>query len=248
MAVMSSIAELVPDRAFATAIALAHRRFEPILGRIGTFVAPHQTALDVGAWYGPWTHWLSRRARCVTTVEPNPDLAAFIARTSRPNVTVVTKAASDADGFAELWLPPGGRGTEGRASLIPRPDGSSVKIETIRLDTLDLEDVGLVKIDVEGHELSALKGAEGIVNRWRPALIIEVEDNRSPASATVELLQSWNYEGSFLQNGKMRPLAGFDLGAHQRAMARVAQRGYLHAVATGSGRRYVNTILFLPVR
>ncbi len=246
MAVVSLLAEMVPDRVFATAIAVAHRRFEPILRRVGTFVAPHQTALDVGAWYGPWTHWMSRHAGRVVTVEPNPGLAAFVARTCRPNVTVVSKAASDGEGFAELWLPPGGRGTEGRASLTPQDGGRTVKVETIRLDGLDVDNVGLVKIDAEGHELAALRGAEGIIRRWRPNLIIEIEDDRSPASVTLELLRSWNYQGWFLDRGRMRSLTGFDLVAHQREMAPVARRGYLRAVVTGSGRRYTNTILFLP--
>ncbi|WP_242606110.1 FkbM family methyltransferase [Frankia sp. Cppng1_Ct_nod] len=107
--------------------------------------------MDIGAWYGPWTHWLSRRARSVVAVEANPELAAFISRTARLNVRVVAKAASDREGIAELWLPEGGRGTEGRASLSPLGPGHTVKVKTIRLDRLDVDNVGLVKIDVEGH-------------------------------------------------------------------------------------------------
>ncbi|WP_277602668.1 MULTISPECIES: FkbM family methyltransferase [Protofrankia] len=252
---MNVLAELAPDRMFAAAVAVAHRRFEPILRRVGTFVTPRQTALDVGAWYGPWSHWMSRHARRVVTVEPNPELAAFVTRTCRPNVTVVPKAASDVEGFAELWLPPGGRGTEGRACLLPQGCGHAertghtehtVKVETVRLDSLDVDDVGLVKIDVEGHELAVLRGAEGIIRRWRPNLVVEIEDSRSPAAATLELLRSWHYRGWFLDRGRMRPLDDFDLVGHQREMAPLAHHGYLRAVLTGSGHRYVNTILFLP--
>jgi hypothetical protein len=123
MPLVSALAEHVPDRAFATALAFAHLRFEPVLGRVRTLVSPRRAAIDVGAWYGPWTHWLARACRNVVAVEPNPDLAQFLTRTAPSNVRVVAAAASDAAGTAELWLPVGGRGTEGRASLSPQRSG-----------------------------------------------------------------------------------------------------------------------------
>jgi FkbM family methyltransferase len=265
---VSALAERLPERAFASAIAYAHRRFEPVLGQVRTFVSPHQTAIDVGAWYGPWTHWLARVSRDVVTVEANPELAAFVARTAPANVRVVSAAASDSAGSAELWLPPGGRGTEGRASLYPPPlprpgherghdsgrepapgaraPGRVVQVTTIRLDELDVSDVGVIKIDVEGHELAVLRGAEGIIRRWRPTLVVEVEDARSPAAQTLDLLADWGYQGSFYTGRLWHPLAGFDLAAHQNAHARAAARGYLRVVIDGSGDSYVNTLVFRP--
>ena len=52
-------------------------------------------------------------------------------------------------------------------------------METIRLDDLDLDDVGFIKIDVEGHELDLLAGARNFFSINRPACIIECrEKNR----------------------------------------------------------------------
>lgn len=245
MPLVSALAERVPDRAFATALAYAHRRFEPVLGQVRTLVAPRQTAIDVGAWYGPWTHWLARACRRVVTVEANPELAEFLTRMAPPNVYIVPAAASDVAGTAELWLPDGGKGTEGRASLSPQGSrGRLVAVDTIRLDDLDVPDVGLVKIDVEGHELAVLRGAEALVRRWRPTLVVEIEDARAPAAPTLELLAGWGYEGSFFSGGLWHPLAGFDLAAHQRE--RAAAHGYLRIVA-GGGDGYVNTVVFRPL-
>jgi FkbM family methyltransferase len=247
MELKSALAERIPDRVFATTVAYAHRRFEPVLGLVKMFVGPNQTALDVGAWYGPWTHWLARAAKSVVTVEANPELADFVRRTAPPNVTVVGAAASDEAGKATLWLPPGGKGTEGRASLHQQGDfGRSTEVETIRLDGLDVSDVGLIKIDVEGHELAALRGAEGIVKRWKPNLIVEVEERHSPAADTLGLIESWGYEGIYLKDGLWQPLADFDLVGHQRAMADVAGQSYLRAIISKTGDRYVNTLVFRP--
>ncbi|MDT3441114.1 MULTISPECIES: FkbM family methyltransferase [unclassified Pseudofrankia] len=247
MELKSTIAEFIPDRIFATTVAYAHRRFEPILRQVKMFVGPNQTAIDVGAWYGPWTHWLARAAASVVTVEANPELADFVRRTALPNVTVVSAAASDEEGTATLWLPVGGKGTEGRASLHGQGDGRSVEVTTMRLDSLDVADVGLIKIDVEGHELQALRGAEGLVRKWRPMLIVEVEDHRAPAADTLSLVDSWGYEGIYLKDGQWQPLADFDLVGHQAAMAEVSKESYLRAIATRASDRYVNTIVFRPL-
>lgn len=248
MPFMSSVAERVPDRAFATAIAYAHRRFEPVLGQVRMFVSPKQTAIDVGAWFGPWTHWLATVAREVVTVEANPELADFVSRTTPSNVRVVAAAASNSVGTAELWLPAGGKGTEGRASLSPQGAGRTIKVETIRLDDLEVSDLGMIKVDVEGHELEVLQGAEGLVRRWQPTLVVEIEDSRAPAAATLELLADWGYEGSYYAAGAWHLLEGFDLVAHQKRMERTAHHGYLRAVLDGSGTAYVNTVVFRPRR
>jgi len=57
--------------------------------------------------------------------------------------------------------------------------GTSIeKVQTTSLDewikTTELLKVDLIKIDIEGAELLALKGMEGILNKFRPVLFIEI--------------------------------------------------------------------------
>src|SRR5262249_30908475 len=138
---------------------------------------------------------------------------------------------------AQLWLPPGGKGTEGLASLHPQGPGRTVMVETIRLDDLDVDNVGVIKIDVEGHELNVLRGAEDLVRRWLPILIVEIEEKRAPVAGTIGLLESWGYRGSFFRSGGWHPLADFDLVGHQRSMAKVGAQSYLRATASRAGDR-----------
>lgn len=49
-----------------------------------------------------------------------------------------------------------------------------------RLDDIIKDDVGFIKIDVEGHELAVLKGATSLINRCRPVLLVECEERHSP--------------------------------------------------------------------
>jgi hypothetical protein len=54
-----------------------------------------------------------------------------------------------------------------------------IKIKTMRLDDIinKHSDVGLIKIDVEGHELKVLEGAVEILKKQRPFIMIEVLAN-----------------------------------------------------------------------
>lgn len=70
---------------------------------------------------------------------------------------------------------------QGLASLYGESEGQEL-IEHVNITTLDdtavslsLSRVDLIKIDVEGGELPCLQGAENILRRFRPMLIVEVQ-------------------------------------------------------------------------
>jgi FkbM family methyltransferase len=242
---VSTSAKLLPDSVFVRAIAYAQRRVEPEMTRIIASCPTKGTALDVGAWYGPWTYWLARRAESVVTFEPNPDVARVVEHTVAHNVKFIRAAASDTTGVATLALPPGGFGTEGRASL-EGLEGSTrtLEVKTIRLDDLDLESVTFAKIDVEGHERAALVGAQGLIERCHPMLVIEIEQRHGGIAPAVELLEGWGYEGRVLIDNRWIPLGEFDLAAHQeRYLAEYAPASYLGTMLRKE--RYINNVVFM---
>jgi FkbM family methyltransferase len=224
--------------------------FEQELNRLREIFPRGDTAVDVGAWWGPWTYWLARRARRVVTIEPVPYVAEFLQRVVPPNVEVINAALSDRSGETDLWMPSGGKGTEGRSSLessVTTNAVRSVRVRTHALDELGLEDVTIVKIDVEGHELPVLRGAEQTITKWRPTIVIEVEERGDASVARVfEHIKNWGYSGRFLDRGAWRPVDDFDVVEHQlRHRRQVERRGYL-ANAFGAGRAYVNNFVFAP--
>ena len=238
------------DATVAAAIAWQHRLFEPELAHLRELVPPDSTAVDVGGWWGPWTYWLARIARQVVTCEPIPELAAFIRRVAPPNVDVRNVALSDRAGDAILWVPPGRRGSEGRSSLETRvPGGRAVHVVTARLDDLGLDGVGLIKVDVEGHELRVLDGARHTIAACRPVLVVEIEQQHLHASTVAEVFERVNglgYAGRFLLGGRWHDLAEFDVDVHQlRLQERVRRHGYVWNMLVNT-RRYVNNFVFTP--
>ncbi|MFV2116326.1 FkbM family methyltransferase [Micromonospora sp. LOL_025] len=242
-AATSGLAAVLPERFVAAAIRRVYPRVEPELARLPRFVPRGGTAVDVGAWYGPWTARLLRRADRVVAVEPTPPLARQL-RAAFPAAEVVEAAVSDHEGTASLYLPEGGA-IVGTSSLEDPQQGDPVEVRRITLDSLGLTDVRFVKLDIEGHELPALRGAAETVRRDRPVLLIEVEERIQPVGPLLELLAGWGYHGYVLPGRDWVPLADFDLGGHQRAaIARVGQ-SFARRVLWPRPR-YVNSVLFRP--
>ncbi|MFE9018625.1 FkbM family methyltransferase [Streptomyces sp. NPDC007808] len=245
------LAPYLPVRLVAATARAVYPRFEPELARLAELCPPGcGTAVDVGGWYGPWTHRLSRRARQVVTVEPVPHLARLLASGTRPNVRVIQAAASDRPGTARLWLPPGDAGDRGVSSLVRRNiHQRALHVSCVALDDLGLRDVGFMKIDVDGNELAVLRGATAILARDRPALFVELESRIQPIGPVVTYLSMLRYDGWVLPGDSWVPLSAFPLESHQEEASHVVSQGLLRRVLPIGplrGPRYVNSVLFLP--
>jgi FkbM family methyltransferase len=116
--------------------------------------------VDAGANIGSYTLVASERPLAqVLAIEPHPArfeaLAANVLRNRRKNVRLVRAAVGEAEGSVHITDAPGS------AATLVVEDESGVKVPTRRLDSL-LDDVHIppdvVKIDVEGRELSVLRG------------------------------------------------------------------------------------------
>ncbi|MEV3859124.1 FkbM family methyltransferase [Streptomyces sp. NPDC050095] len=250
------LAPYLPARLTAATARALYPRFEPELARLADMLpAPRGrcgTAVDVGGWYGPWTHRLAPYAQRVVALEPVPHLARTLAASAPSNVRVVRAAASDRPGAAPLWQPPRDeRGERGVSSLVRRDDlhaPTPHPVSCVTLDELALRDVDFIKIDVDGAELAVLRGAREVLSRDRPALFIELETRIQPIAPVVAHLRSLGYDGWVLPGSTWLPLSAFDLAAHQGGTSHIASQGLLRRALTPSGRRprYVNSVLFLP--
>ncbi|MFC7841703.1 FkbM family methyltransferase [Streptomyces sp. NPDC057382] len=249
--VAARLAPLLPPRLVAATARALYPRFEPELARLAELCPPGcRTAVDVGGWYGPWTHRLAARAEHVVAIEPVPRLARLLTAAAPPNVRVVRAAASDRPGIARLWLPADDAGDRGVSSLVRRDiHGRALDVPCVTLDELGLRDVGFVKIDVDGNEPAVLRGATGLLARDRPALFVELEARIQPIAPVVTYLSLLGYDGWVLPGDTWVPLAAFPLEEHQEAASYVVSHGLLRRVLPSSllrGPRYVNSVLFLP--
>ncbi len=252
MGVADELLDRVPARLMVPAIAWQYRFFEPELVRLDEFVPKGRGAVDVGVWWGPWSWWLARRVPRVDSFEPNPDFIDRLVSAMPKNVNIHPVALSNQSSRSDLWVPPGGVNTHGRASLEPQTragsDWKQHSVATSRLDDFELGDVGFVKIDVEGHELAVLQGATDLLKTQRPTLLVEIEQHAGRhgwLDEIIEFLGDYSYSGEFLQKGRWHPISELDRQRTNEMAARVAQHGYLVNLLLYA-RRYVHNFVFKP--
>lgn len=137
--------------------------------------------LDVGAHFGEWTGLLGRtatkagaRAR-VHLFEPTQASFLELERTvtSMPSVEVTLNnvGMSSRSGSRTIFKPAEGAG----ASSLHRPEFETTgSVESVSVTTVDeycrehgIERVDLLKCDAEGHDLSVLEGARGLLTEQR---------------------------------------------------------------------------------
>jgi FkbM family methyltransferase len=119
----------------------------------------------------------------VIAFEPSPTTlllaAATVALNDAANVTLYNAAVSDTDGSLTFNATPGNSAIASarRHKFDLLNEWEEVEVPAVRLDTLhaagELDGVSLLKIDVEGHEMSALGGALAFIADVRPTVVYE---------------------------------------------------------------------------
>ncbi len=70
--------------------------------------------------------------------------------------------------------------------------GREISYKSVKIDDLDLTQLDLLKIDVEGFEVKVLQGALQTITKLKPKIIIETHSLKLRA-ACHEILQSLGY-------------------------------------------------------
>jgi FkbM family methyltransferase len=167
-----------------------------------------RATIDVGAHVGFYTVLaaLANPAGRVFAFEPMAAacdrLLRHVALNRVGNVEWIPSAVGDVDGEVDLYFP--------RGNLMPCSAGLNSElyapwaehmdtqlVPCVRLDTFVrerwIENVDLVKIDVEGAELNVLAGAQSVLASQRPDIVCEVLVPAAKPDALRELLAPHGY-------------------------------------------------------
>jgi FkbM family methyltransferase len=184
---------------------------------------PSERVIDIGANRGVYAYLLTGLGARIELFEPNPACAQALASWAAqiPNVNLHTVALSDQEGSAKLRIPVDAAGVEHDASASIEKSAIGHFRELIvplaTLDSFQLRQVGLIKIDVEGHEYSVLQGVQQTIASDKPGLLIEIESRHADHSflATFNWLHDQGYRSFFLDAGVLRPIDEFSADRDQ---------------------------------
>src|SRR5205823_431391 len=94
-----------------------------------------------------------------------------------------------------------------------------LEVPVKKLDDYRFDQVGFIKIDVEGHEQAVIEGAFETIARSKPVILVEVEEGRNPGAVArmQTALAKLGYAGHFYAHGVKQPIETFDVARHQPA-------------------------------
>lgn len=138
--------------------------------------------LDIGANFGVMGQALESKGYEVISFEPQPDVFNIL----RKNVTGECYNMGLGSSSGVFKMPKvllGSKANYGGMSIGSRSDLGTIDVSVTTLDSFDFEDIGFMKIDVEGFEEAVLRGGVNTISRCRP--IMYIEDDRVDRSASL---------------------------------------------------------------
>ena len=195
-----------------------YRRYEP---ELSATLAQHldlrsaDLMVDIGANIGWYSLLVSRlsQGRCqVFAFEPDPDNFARLQRNLKLNAIKQVNAFNLAVGehAATLQLHRYGKSNAGRHSLVALHEGETIPVQVVSLDeywstqALPEGPIRLLKMDIEGYEVFALRGARRLLARCEWLLLEHspayLERSGAGIDALIDLLTAEGFK-PYLPNG-----------------------------------------------
>jgi FkbM family methyltransferase len=192
-----------------TGIFALRHLYERELAYLQRFVSPGMVVVDAGANCGIYTvaaASLVGPSGRVLSFEPGSQAFSVLKKNIElnqfHNVRAYWSALSDKNGKARLY-----HHEQGETSFsLGYPKNGSLDFEEVTTQTLEsvleeegTDQVGLIKLDVEGAEELVLRGVEKIIAHSHPAIILEMnafatEGLNLPRTGSWDLLKSYGYD------------------------------------------------------
>ena len=197
-------------------------------------LSPGDTVFDCGANIGEITLIAAKRvgvAGRVYAFEPLPGFADQLERHAEENrfenITVLRAGVSSEPGKAPIFVSDqtfgDGCRNDGLGTLFPtevRSQGAG-EIELVTIDDVvreaGIQRLDLIKLDIEGAELSALRGASQVLKSLKPRIIVELGLETCRAAGyrmedVFDLLTNFGYQMSRIgRRGSLEPILANDL-------------------------------------
>ncbi|SEQ98503.1 FkbM family methyltransferase [Epilithonimonas lactis] len=242
---------------------LLARKVEPEFLWIKNILSKDAVFMDVGANVGAYLFTLENHLKPenIYAFEPNPQLFKRLGRLF-PKVNLSSVALSDISTIAEFKIPVINgekihtRGTL-QTSIKEKNEENTIlqKVEVKPLDDLVFDEVYIersrnaqtdklnfqqldfVKIDVEGNEMQTLRGAKKTIEKFKPILMVEMEQRHHDDNlwTLISEIAEWGFSVNYLDRESLKLKTLTEEFLNQQNPDNV--KNY---------KDYINNIIFLP--
>lgn len=193
------------------------------------YLKPEMVFLDVGANQGEYSLFAAKRLTSGSVIAFEPvdkiyqKLQYNISMNKFPNIRTYNLGLSDVAGIVPIYeMDSEGANNEGLATLY-QSEVRGKMIQQIKLDILDnlmsdfnLSRIDFIKVDIEGAELSMLKGARETIARFRPMIMVEMNSETFNAAgytqgAIIDFFTELHYKPHYIDSrGGLSPQVSAD--------------------------------------
>jgi FkbM family methyltransferase len=212
-------------------------KFDPIFDFLKTFMQEGMTFVDVGANIGSHTLNAARlvgAAGSVFAFEADPDTYNLLVRNIElnglTNIIVKQTCVSDHVGTVSFYK----HRDSAKSSIVDRGEKLSVTLPSEKLDNMvpAHTKIDILKVDVEGAELSVLAGARRLFQDQRPPSVViievfDVRDSIDKSQGIRDILEGYGYRFYLFDGRNLTPFSGNALNAfavHKLAVPQVLAR------------------------
>ena len=211
------------------------KNYEKELSIIDHFKDKSKDAIDVGVYRGVYSYKLSKEFNQIHSFEPNPLLFPYLNKYLTKiitNMTLYNYALSNKNELTNLKIPHRGKSIFknnfeeiyklGCATIHETNNFekfNNYEVECKKLDdVIKDKEISFIKIDVEGDELSVIEGANNIINKYKPTLLVEIEEKhtKKPILNTINKIKEFGYKVYFFKNNQIREIIDHNIPNEER--------------------------------
>ncbi|MCX8522990.1 FkbM family methyltransferase [Chryseobacterium formosus] len=224
------------------------RNVEPELVWIKEYLQNDAVIFDIGANVGTFLYQFENKLnhKNIFAFEPNKKLNIRLKRLF-PSMNVSSVALSDENTTAKFKVPiikgkiVASRGTLNTSYKEKDEENSYTEtVEVVKLDdwtkSKKVNKIDFIKIDVEGNEMKTLFGGKETIQKFKPTLMVEMEQrhHEQPIWNEISEVENWGFESHYLNRKTF-------------TLEKLTEEILLKNISDEKNKtEYINNIIFLP--
>jgi len=180
---------------------LSNRKWEKkIVNIFNENITKEDTVIDVGSYIGTHMIEMSKLAKKVFSFEPVPLISACVEKTIKAmNITnVIHKNVGCGSDNGSDFIYTNFNGDSSLSNIRDHMFSQKFACEIVKLDDVINEPIKLMKIDVEGSEWEVLAGAIGIIEEYKPIIILETFKTKRNLKLLDEFAEGFDYDYEYI--------------------------------------------------
>ena len=195
---------------------------EPEIFIINQLIDNGTDSIDIGVYRGVHSYEMSKHSKLVHSFEPNPvifnELQKYLPKIIN-NINLYNYAISEKEEKKLLRIPirdsnvdksnyeeyyKMGLATIHEKNIFDNYDEFEIRCK--KLDEFNFKNkISFIKIDVEGHEIEVVNGSKELIKKFKPNLMIEIEQKHSKNNTkeSISFICSLGYQALCLKDKKL---------------------------------------------